>query len=106
MSALRAGSRKWPPRYETLAEAKTEKKTNKKTGRLAQHYKCASCGEEFAGKDVAVDHIDPVVDPEKGFEDWNTFIERLYCDKDNLQVLCKTCHDLKSKNERKKCESK
>ena len=36
-STLRAGSRKWPPKYETLNAAKTEKKTNEKTGRLAQH---------------------------------------------------------------------
>jgi len=100
VSALRAGSRRWPPRFETLNESKTEKKVNTLTGRIAQHFRCASCGGEFPAKQVNVDHILPVVDPVVGFVDWNTFVENLYCEKENLQVLCKTCHDLKTKKEK------
>lgn len=98
-SALRSGSNKWPPKYETLNEAKTEKKTNEKTGRLAQHYGCASCGKEFTSKDVQVDHIKPVIDPKTGFVSWDVFVERLFCEKKNLQVLCKACHKVKTKKE-------
>lgn len=97
VSVLRSGTRRWPPKYETLNEAKTEKKINIKTGRLAQHYLCASCNEDFPAKDVQVDHILDVVDPSVGFIDWNTYISRLFCEKDNLQILCKICHLVKSK---------
>jgi 5-methylcytosine-specific restriction endonuclease McrA len=99
-STLRAGSRRWPPKYETLNAAKTEKKTNVKTGRLAQHYKCAGCKEEFTQKDVQVDHIKPVVDPKKGFISWDVYIDRMFCESKNLQVLCKDCHTTKTKKEK------
>lgn len=65
-------------------------------------YKCNCCGGEFSNSNVEVDHIKPVVDPAKGFKDWNTFIKRLYCEQDNLQVLCKPCHKQKSKEEKEK----
>lgn len=96
---LRAGSRRWPPKYTTLAEAKTEKKINHKTGRLAQMYLCATCCEEWSAKDVQVDHIDPII-PHTGFTTWDMYIERLFCDKDNMQVLCLTCHKLKTLEEK------
>ena len=82
-----------------MNEAKTEKRINEKTGRLAQHYLCAACCQEYTAKDVVVDHIDPVIHPKEGFVSWDVFIQRLYCDKDNLSVLCKVCHKIKSKEE-------
>lgn len=100
VGVLRAGARRYPPKYETLNEAKTEKKINPKTGRMAQHFRCASCSNEYPSKQVQVDHRDPVVSPVDGFVSWDIFIERLYCGKDNLQVLCLSCHQLKSKKER------
>jgi hypothetical protein len=48
-----------------------------------------------------VDHIDPVVSVEHGFEGWNVYIERMFCEADGYQVLCKTCHSIKTANERK-----
>ena len=99
-STLRAGARRWAPKYETLNASKTEKKTNTKTGRLAQHYRCSICQGEFTQKDVEVDHILPVVDPLRGFVTWDIFIDRLFCEADNLQVLCKSCHLLKSNSEK------
>lgn len=102
VSVLRAGARRWPPKYETLADACIGQKINAKSGRLAKHYLCNSCKKEFPAKDVEVDHISPVVHTVDGFLDWNEFIKRLYCDKDNLQVLCKPCHKKKTKEERKK----
>ena len=99
-STLRAGSRKWPPKYETLNAAKTEKKVNKATGRLAQHYLCAMCEQEYTQKDVQVDHIKPVIDPKKGFVSWDTYIDRMFCEGKNLQVLCKVSHAEKTKLEK------
>jgi 5-methylcytosine-specific restriction endonuclease McrA len=99
-SVLRSGSRRWPPKYETLNEAKTEKKINKKTGRQAQHYACAICQKDFPQKEVQVDHKKPAVDPTTGFISWDVYIERLFCDKENLAVLCKPCHHKKTQEER------
>lgn len=48
---------------------------------------------------IQVDHVIPVIGPE-GFVDWNTFIDRLFTTKDNFQVLCKACHDAKTKDEK------
>lgn len=97
-SILRSGSRRWGPKYTTLNEAKTEKKINPKSGRLAQHFLCAKCKKEFTSKDVQVDHIKPI-----GFDKtWDQFIDKLFCEKENLQVLCVPCHKKKSKEEQKK----
>lgn len=51
---------------------------------------------------MEVDHIKPVVDPQEGFVSWDEFINRLFCEKDNLQALCKTCHKIKTAKEKKK----
>ena len=99
VSVLRAGTRKYPPKYETLNEAKTEKKKNELTGRIAQHFKCAKCKQDFPAKGVQVDHKKPVVGKD-GFTTWDSFINNLFCGKDNLQVLCTECHNIKSKKER------
>lgn len=99
VSVLRSGTRRYPPKFETLNEAKTEKKKNIKTGRLAQHFKCTICEEDFPATQVQVDHKSPVVDPQKGFVNWDTYIKRLYCKKENLQVVCKPCHKIKTKEE-------
>ena len=99
VSVLRAGTRRWPPKYETLNEAKTEKKINVQTGRVAQHYRCANCQEDFPAKAVNVDHITPVVGVQ-GFTTWDEFIEGLFCGKENLQVLCTSCHNEKSASEK------
>lgn len=100
MSVLRSGTRRWPPKWDALESAKTDKKTNPKTGRLAQFYKCASCDNEFTSKEIEVDHIEPVV-PSTGFVSWDNVIERLFCEQENLQVLCTPCHKKKSKEENK-----
>ncbi len=104
-SALRAASRRWPPKYKALKEAFVGRKTNKKTGKLAMHYKCAECKKQFVAADVQVDHVLPVVDPKVGFVSWDMFIDRIFCEIENLQVMCKPCHKVKTeleKAERKK----
>jgi 5-methylcytosine-specific restriction endonuclease McrA len=101
-SALRNGMRRYPPKYEALKKACVGRCKNEKTGRLAMHYQCKKCEEFFVKKDVQVDHKKPVVDPRKGFVDWNEYIPRLFCRAGNLQVLCKPCHKKKTLKERKK----
>lgn len=100
ISALRSASSRYPPKYECLNAAKVGKKINKATGRLAEHYKCARCKKLFVAKEVQVDHIEPVISITDGFIDWNTYISRLLTTLDNYQVLCVTCHAVKSAGEK------
>lgn len=99
-SALRAAFRKWPPKFEVLKNAFVESRINPASGRMAKHYRCAKCGNSFPMKGVQVDHKKPVVDVKKGFAGWDVYISRLYIEASGLQVLCKGCHDVKSKSER------
>jgi 5-methylcytosine-specific restriction endonuclease McrA len=101
-SALRAAFRKWPPKFAVLKSATTERKTNPKSGKLAMHYRCAVCSLDFPAKDVQVDHIKPIVSVSAGFKTWDDFIDKLFCEAKNLQVLCKPCHKVKTGKERKK----
>lgn len=64
-------------------------------------YKCNMCQNIVSRKQIAVDHVLPVIDPNTGFQDWDTYIARLFVEKEGLQVLCKTCHSTKSKEENK-----
>ena len=98
--------KRFPPKWKALKAASLGRLINKRSGRLAEHYRCAECLEPFVARDVQVDHINPVVDPAKGFEDWPTYMERLYCEADNLQVLCKPCHKDKTNEERKERKKK
>ena len=102
VSTLRSGFRRWPPKYETLNEACIGKRLNESSGREAKHYKCNNCHGEFPAKQIQIDHINPIVKPEQGFISWDEFIDNLFCQKENLQALCATCHKEKTKEERTK----
>ena len=99
-SALRAASRRWPPKYKALKEAFVGRKLNAKTGKLAMHYTCAECKKLYVATDVQVDHIKPVVDPKKGFVSWDVYINRMFCEIEDLQVMCKPCHKVKTDSEK------
>lgn len=54
---------------------------------------------------VQVDHIVPVisVDNTSGkVQDWNVFKKALFCQAQNLQIICRNCHIQKSNDERNK----
>lgn len=61
---------------------------------------CQVCGSWVSTSKMAVDHIVPVVSVDEGFQDWNEFVARLWCDPSNLQRICDTCHDKKTQEER------
>ena len=98
ISVLRSGTRRWPAKWETLKDAYVGIRLNEKTNREGKHYLCALCEGEYPSKEVEVDHKTPVIGPD-GFTNWDNYITRLFCDKSNLQVLCKSCHKIKSYNE-------
>lgn len=65
-------------------------------------YQCEMCNKMFYKKDVEVDHINPIGSL-KTFSDIEIFYERLFCDINNLRVLCKeTCHRQVTAAERNK----
>jgi len=71
---------------------------NPKTGRKCKLHCCEECHELFPAKDMQADHIEPIV-PLTGFDSWDNVIERLYCEVEHYQALCKECHSKKSKEE-------
>lgn len=89
---------RWPPKYEVLNAAKRGKMLNESSGRLAEHYQCAHCSGLYPAKCICVDHIAAVV-PVTGFVSWDDIIARMFCGAEGLQVLCSTCHKLKSNEE-------
>lgn len=106
-SALRSASQRWPPKYQTLSKACVGQKTNPASGRLAKFYKCNKCKDDFPAKNVEVNHIIPVV-PVDGFDSWDAVIYRLFCEEDGLEVVCKPCHKLitKEENQERKINAK
>lgn len=114
MKILRSSFRKTPLYNETKKRAKTYVIEYSKHGKPMDRvrFTCAECKRLFldkaGAKEIAVDHIIPVIDPEKGWEGIEVYIKRLFCSIDNLQVLCNykgkrdgklSCHKIKTKEE-------
>lgn len=58
-------------------------------------------------KNRDVDHKFPVIDPEIGWVNWDSYFMRLLdVHPDNLSVVCKACHKRKTKNENQKRRKK
>lgn len=103
-SALRRTYSRSPMVREVMNKVRRERPWFKKDGTAANkprvEFLCSICAEWHMGKNVQVDHQIPVVDPDVGFVDWNTFVSRLFCDVSNLSVLCKDCHKKKTDTEK------
>lgn len=98
-SALRQKSRWWKP--IAICKNNAKRKYKGKNKRQKYEFQCASCKDWFKGTDVAVDHINPVGTLRKP-EDLPDFVMNLFCELDNLQVLCSSCHKIKTDGDRKK----
>src|SRR5260370_1172130 len=79
-----------PPMTAPAARAKKD----------AVQRQCQVCNNWVGSTHMAVDHIEPVISIEDGFQDWNEFIDRVWCAKSNLQRICDPCHDKKTYAER------
>jgi hypothetical protein len=71
----------------------------KKRCKVDGFYRCDKCRK--LTDHVDVDHIQPAIDPTLGWQGYDSFIERLFCDINNLQGLCLSCHSGKTTSERK-----
>ena len=98
-SALRKRSQVWKPVQEVKKAARREYKGE--NTRQKYEYQCAKCQNWFADKETHVDHIIEAGSLTNG-DDLKGFVERLFCEKDGLQVLCKICHHEKTQDKRKK----
>ncbi len=93
-SVLRRRTMYWPPIREILEQAK--RKSHSTNKRLKWEYQCSECKAWFPRKSKHVDHI-----VEAGsltdYTDLPGFVERLFCEIDNLRVVCiKKCHNKKT----------
>ena len=103
---LRSLSRKWPPIFTALANAKRPAPAGSPP-RQKVAYECAICKGLFPAKQVCVDHIKPA-GTLLTEDDIQEFVTTLFCGVDNLQVLCKNskdgehigCHEVKTYYER------
>lgn len=105
--ALRRAFARSPIVREVLLEGRREvPKYNKDGSRSvkdAVQYLCETCGEWVSSTKIQVDHVVPVISTNSSVdtvEDWNLFIDRLWCDRSNLSRICKSCHQLKTNAER------
>lgn len=82
VSALRRASCRWAPKHLCRKQA-----------RIARNrYRCAACSAIVGNKDTHVDHVEPVIDPARGFEGWDQFIARLFVEVSGYRLICKACH--------------
>ena len=106
MSAIRDKTKRWAPISNCKKAARTRR----------GFYRCAECGLEVpasvygvykSGKrqgaqrripNIVADHIVPIV-PVTGWQSWDSVVEHAFCEQQNLQALCKACHDVKTKEE-------
>ena len=96
-SALRQKSRWWKPISVCKEKARRAYKGINK--RQKYEYQCKSCKGYFPDKEINVDHIVPAGALNCG-QDLPGFVERLFCEVEHLQCLCKSCHDTKTQQER------
>jgi 5-methylcytosine-specific restriction endonuclease McrA len=98
-SALRQKSRWWKPITECKLKARRPYKGVNRRQKF--EYQCNTCKKWFPDKEINVDHIVGA-----GSLNWSAdlagFVDRLFCEQDNLQVLCETCHNTKTQLEKQK----
>lgn len=89
-------------RRSILDEAVVEHTDSTRT-RVKTWVKCSECGKLDAKSNMDVDHQEPVIPLESTLEHmtWDELVDRLWCDKKNLAILCESCHSCKTSAENK-----
>ena len=91
-AVLREKSRYWKPISQCRLLARRKYMgTNKKQ---KYEYQCSKCKKWFPVSAIEVHHIVPVGKLNCA-EDLPQFVERLFCEIENLQCLCSQCHSKK-----------
>jgi hypothetical protein len=98
-SALRQKSRWWKPITECKMKSRRIYKGPNKRQKF--EYQCNTCKKWYPDKQINVDHIIGAGSLNCS-ADLAGFVDRLFCEQDNLQVLCETCHNEKTQLEKQK----
>lgn len=90
-------------RRKVLAYSIIEGYHDIKRPRVTRWSKCEKCGGWEATYLMQVDHVLPVIPVNRSLEEmtWDELIDNQWCDETNLSVLCKPCHQVKTKLENK-----
>ena len=90
INTLRRASYRWPTRGEAEKRSRVERGI----------YKCEQCGHLGKRGEFAMDHVIPVVDPEKGFTTFDEYIDRMLPDSAlGWSRICHKCHSDKTEKE-------
>lgn len=100
--ALRIASVKWPPKHRVRKAAWIRRGIYKCAGYNRRAHQVPASIKKNGKRinNVTVDHIVPIIDPNKGFESWDKVIARMFCEAKGLQVLCHQCHTAKTQDEK------
>jgi len=90
---LRKASVRW--KYRLIAKEKAKRKSQSDNKKLKWEYQDAIDGTWHPGTNIELDHKVPI----STCLDFNTFIEKLFCDESNYQVLSKENHAKKTAEE-------
>ena len=96
-SALRKQWMRYPVKIQFLNSRKFKKTAFTKNGikKEIYHATCDICKKDYKMAQVEVDHIIPAGSMNE-LENMGFWASRLFCHRDNLQILCKKCHSIKS----------
>ncbi len=88
-------------RRQALDKAVVKEYSDPNRKRVTRWGKCAICSKLEPAYLLEVDHLIPVVPENSSLEQmtWDELVNRVWCDEDKLQAVCKTCHKAKSKEE-------
>lgn len=100
-SALRSKSLKWPPRAKAIELARRPYKGPNKLQKW--EVQCALCKQWWKLKEVEVDHYPIEAGSIPNVQAIGEFCNNLYCETDNLRVLCIECHATHTFTQKHKC---
>lgn len=93
---LRRAWVKYPVRFQVM-KAASRRVTGK---RHKTEYLCDMCQDWFKGNEIEVDHINGCGSFTK-LEDLPTYVAKLFCEPEDVRVLCKPCHRKHTAQQRK-----
>lgn len=90
-------------RRSVLAKAMVSGYHDTSRPRVTKWCKCTSCNKMEPTYLCQVDHIEPIVPTNSSLEEmtWDQIVNNTFCIEDNLAVVCKPCHRLKTLAENK-----
>ena len=90
--------RGWKPIAEVKKQARRQYKGSNKLQKW--EFLCATCGNYVKAAECEVDHKIEAGSL-RSYEDLAGFVQRLFVEKEGLELLCKQCHSLKTKGKTK-----